>query len=374
MKSKIEHALSIIEQKNIDCWVILMREGKEKAIELLLEKEFVGESAFIFAEGRKIAVIASYDKERVEGMGMEVFTYTRGIREFLPSLITEISPHKIYMNFSEYDHTADSLSHGLFLKFQKILKEINFKGEILSSEIFLEELRSVKTAEELRRIREAVKVTEEIFEELPAFVEEGVTEIGLLEKMRDLTRKCGCALAWEDIAITFGMETPLGHRIATQRKLKKNESIHIDFGVTYEGYCSDLQRVFYFGKNPPPEMVKVFNTIRKAQDESIKAIRPGKKGYEIDAVARSIIVENGYPEYNHGLGHQIGRLVHDGGCILGPLWERYEKNARKPMRKGNVFTVEPSISGSVNMGLEDDILVEDKAVLLSHPQKEIIEI
>lgn len=65
-------------------------------------------------------------------------------------------------------------------------------------------------------------------------------------------------------------------------------------------------------------------------------------------------------------------LVHDGGCILGPLWERYDPNAKKPIREGNVFTIEPTVSGKVNLGLEDDIVVQEKAELLSHLQKEII--
>jgi Xaa-Pro aminopeptidase len=189
--------------------------------------------------------------------------------------------------------------------------------------------------------------------------------------MKILTHERGCQLAWEDIGITFGMETELGHRIASHRKLKKHESIHIDFGVTYKGYCSDLQRVFYYGDTPPEAMVRAFNTIRLAQNAAIEAIRPGRKGYEIDAEARKIITESGYPEYNHGLGHQIGRLVHDGGCILGPLWKRYEKNAQMTLKEGNVFTIEPSISGSVNMGLEDDIVVTEQATLISHPQEEI---
>jgi Xaa-Pro aminopeptidase len=372
MKSKIDHALRILKENHIDCWVILFREGEEKAVDLLLETGFVGESAFIFTEERRIAVVASYDKDRVDNM--EVFTYTKGIREVLPSMLREISPHEIYMNFSEHDHTIDSLTHGLFLKFEKILEEISFEGNILSSEKFLGELRSVKIPEEINRIREAVNITEEVFEELPNFVHEGIREIEIKEKMADITRKNGCELAWEDIAVTFGMGTRLGHRFSSERKLKNHESIHIDFGVKYEGYCSDLQRVFYYGGTPPEKMVRAFETIRKAQDASVDAITPGKKGYEIDRVAREIITANGYPEYNHALGHQIGRNVHDGGCLLGPLWERYEKNAQKPIQKGNVFTVEPTISGAVNMGLEEDIVIEEKAVYLSHPQKEIIQI
>jgi len=278
------------------------------------------------------------------------------------------------MNFSKYDHTADSLTYGLFLKFQDILQKMEFKGEIHSSELFLEELRSVKTKEEIERITEAVKITEEIFGELPNVVFKGISEREIVEKMKEMTENNGCTLAWSEPAVTFGLDTALGHRISSERKLKRNESIHIDFGVKYKGYCSDIQRVFFYGNTPPEKMVRAFEVIRKAQEESIEAIRPGRKGHEIDAVARAVIIGNGYPEYKHALGHQVGREVHDGGCVLGPLWKRYLHNAVKPLEKGNVFTIEPTISGDVNLGLEDDIVVEKKARLLSHPQEKIIEI
>ena len=85
MKSKLEQALTILNQKNIDCWVILVREGREKAIELLLERDFVGESAFLFTGNRKIAVVASYDKDRVEDM--EVLTYVKGIKKSFPQFL-----------------------------------------------------------------------------------------------------------------------------------------------------------------------------------------------------------------------------------------------------------------------------------------------
>ncbi len=372
MKSKIAQATKILEEKEIDCWVILLREGKENTIELLLEKEFIGESAFILTRNRKVAVVASYDKDRVEGM--EIVTYDKGIKEVLPDILQEIVPEKIYLNFSKHDHTVDSLTHGLFLKFQELLKDMGLQPEIHSSEIFLEELRSIKTGDEIKRIREAVKITEEIFDALPEMVTQGITEREILMKMTEMAERKGCGLAWDEPAVTFGLETELGHRISSEKKLKKKESIHIDFGVNYKGYCSDIQRVFFYGGTPPEKMKKVFNTIRKAQDKSIDAIAPGKKGYEIDTVARNIIVENGYPEYNHGLGHQIGRNVHDGGCILAPRWERYKENAVKKLRKGNVFTIEPTIRGDVNLGLEDDIVVKKRATLLSHPQKEIREL
>jgi len=93
MKSKLEQATKVLNEKNIDCWVILLREGKEKAVDLLLEKEFIGESAFIFTKNKRMAIVASYDKDRVRDMN--VVPYEKGITDVLSDVLKKISPQKI---------------------------------------------------------------------------------------------------------------------------------------------------------------------------------------------------------------------------------------------------------------------------------------
>jgi Xaa-Pro aminopeptidase len=93
-----------------------------------------------------------------------------------------------------------------------------------------------------------------------------------------------------------------------------------------------------------------------------EAALPGKKGHEIDALARQLLRDNNYDEYPHALGHQLGRDVHDGGGILGPQWERYGSLPNVPMEISNVFTLELEIMlpqiGCV--GLEEDVVITDR--------------
>ena len=98
-------------------------------------------------------------------------------------------------------------------------------------------------------------------------------------------------------------------------------------------------------------------------------------GFEIDKVARRVITEAGFPEYKYATGHHLGRDAHDGGGVLGPLWERYGDSPNRKLEAGQVYTVEPGLAlpGFGYIGLEEDVLItEDGAEYLGKPQTELI--
>jgi Xaa-Pro aminopeptidase len=108
----------------------------------------------------------------------------------------------------------------------------------------------------------------------------------------------------------------------------------------------------------PDEIRRAFATIVKAIEAGARALKPGVAGHQVDAAARRVIVEAGYPEYKHALGHGLGRAVHDGGTLLGPRWERYGKTPEGLVEAGNVFTLELGLDTAAGYaGLEEDVLV-----------------
>lgn len=107
---------------------------------------------------------------------------------------------------------------------------------------------------------------------------------------------------------------------------------------------------------------------------SRQALKPGVKGVEIDKIAREYIVKNGYTEFPHGLGHQVGRFAHDGTALLGPAWEKYAEKPFQTIEKGMVFTIEPrlTVEGYGVATVEEMVLVGDEgAEFISHPQKKL---
>ena len=95
-------------------------------------------------------------------------------------------------------------------------------------------------------------------------------------------------------------------------------------------------------------------------------------GYEVDAAARQVVVSAGFPEFKHGLGHGLGRAVHDGGTMLGPRWPCYGKTPEQIVEVGNVFTLELGVMTEAGfVGLEEDVLVTEQGCqFLSSIQRE----
>jgi Xaa-Pro aminopeptidase len=140
-----------------------------------------------------------------------------------------------------------------------------------------------------------------------------------------------------------------------------------------------MQRVWYLqpeGETQIPEAIqRGFKAVRKAIEDAAAVLKPGVQGWEVDKAARDSIVDSGYPEYQHAVGHHIGRTVHDGATLLGPKWERYGKSPEGIVEAGNVFTLElgVEIPGHGAISLEEDVLVkEDGLEWLAPPQTEVV--
>jgi len=384
---KQKQAIEILNEKNIDMWLTFVRETgnlKDPMMDMIVGTGATWHSAFIITKtGETIAIIGSLEEANMKTVGTfkTIIPYLKSIREDLVKTIEELNPKNIAINYSRNSSLADGLTYGVFLELVDLLKDTPYVDRFVSSEGIVAALRGRKSEAEVGYIKEAIKETLIIFDQVTNFIEPGKSEKDVAEFVKGICKEKGFDLAWDEEhcpAVFSGPDTAGAHSGPTNNQIQRGQVINMDFGIKLNGYCSDLQRTWYVLKEnetePPAEVIRGFNVIVDSIQKSFDTIKPGKKGWEIDEIARSFIVENGYEEYPHGLGHQVGRVAHDGGALLGPRWERYGNIPYLEIEKNNIFTIEPRLPIK-NYGIatiEEIIVVhEDGAEFLSKPQKEI---
>jgi Xaa-Pro aminopeptidase len=357
-REKLAQAASLAAELGIDVWMTFVREtagAGDPALPLILEGGLTWQSALLVgANGRKVAVVGNYDADPLLASGDwdEVIPYVESVRLALLGALAGFRPSdgrtRIAVNYSLSDDKADGLTHGMFLLLQDVLAGTEFEGGVESAEPLLTRLRGQKTPEELRRIRSAIKEGDLIFAEVPAIARLGMSERALYDQIQRRMDERGLGYAWDragDPIVNFGPDSMIGHGIpSAEIGLAVGQVLHIDLGVIKDGYASDVQRCWYVGEPVPDEVRRALDAVNAAIDAGAALLRPGSIGHEVDAAARRTIVERGYPEYRHALGHQVGRMAHDGGALLGPAWDRYGQSPFMPARVGEVYTLELGVT------------------------------
>jgi Xaa-Pro aminopeptidase len=387
-QEKMQQGSQILQEKNIDLWLIFVRETvahNDPVLPLLYDHDLTWQSSILLTkENEKIAIIGHFEEETAlrSGLFSAVIPYHESIKEPLLQAINTIKPSQIALDYSENDALADGLSHGLFKVLSRYLGEQNWDQCIISAEPVIAALRGRKTPSEIKLIKTAIQETESIYQRTFASLRPGMSEIEISQSMHEQVKACNLVEAWEYDhcpTVNAGPYSPIGHVRPTTTCIQPGQILHIDFGVKHGGYCSDIQRVAYFlapdEVEPPYSVLRGFETVRQAITAVKTHLKPGAIGHEIDSIARKIVTEAGYPEYKYATGHQLGRTVHDGAGLLGPLWARYGDTPNLSVESGNIFTVEPGlfIEGYGYMELEEDVIVtEDGCEYLSTPQENII--
>ena len=384
---KIEQAVKILNEKNIDLWLTFARESgnmKDPMMDMLVGTNCTWQSAFIITKGGDtIALLGSLDVANMRTVGTykEVHGYIKSIKEKLVEILDRYKPNKIAINYSRNSCVADGLTHGMYIELLDHLSGTDYKDRLVSSEELVAALRGRKSAKEIELMKISIAETLKIFDEVTSFIKPGVTEKEIASFILDKCKERNFQTAWEKDycpSVFTGPDTAGAHAGPTDRKVERGHVINIDFGVKLNGYCSDLQRTWYVMREgeetPPADVVKGFNVIRDSIQLAAKELKPGKKGCEIDDIARNHIVNNGYEEYPHALGHQLGRFAHDGGGLLSPRWERYGNVSHMPVEEGQVYTLEPrlTIKDYGIATIEEEVVVTKEGCLfISDPQKEI---
>jgi len=341
IKEKHDLLPGIMSENEIDCWIIFVRETASNPDPIM---------SLLAGKFSKIAIIGNGDAnaEKRKGIWDEVIGYDNGFSAILKKYIDTLNPKKIALNYSMNDVVSDGLTHGMYLIIEQILSE--HKAKFVSSKPLIHVIRGRKSKTEIELVQKACEMTEEINQIASQKIKIGMKETEIQEIFFNEMEKMGVEEAWQRSccpATDAGPYKELGHDgPRDDLRVQKGHTLHNDFGVRLNGYCSDIQRMWFFGTENeiPEELIHAFNSVRDAIKKAAEYIKPGVTGHSVDSIARNYIVSQGYSEYPHALGHQVGTQGHDGGLLLGPLWERYGENPKGLVEENNVFTLELEVT------------------------------
>ncbi len=233
------------------------------------------------------------------------------------------------------------------------------------------QLRLYKDEKELETMARAQAVTDAAFAHIVNFIKPEMTEIEVALELEFFMRQNGSdGVAFDTIAVS-GTSSSRPHGVPGRRQLEKG-FLTMDFGARLDGYCSDMTRTVVIGK-ADADMKKLYNTVLRAQTESLAAYREGASCAALDKIARDII--DAVPEYKgafgHSLGHGVGLFIHENPRVSS-------RAAGDVLERGNVVTCEPGIylEGKYGCRIEDMVAIrpDGSTYVFTRSPKELIEI
>ena len=215
----------------------------------------------------------------------------------------------------------------------------------------VEELRLVKTVEEIALIRRSVLTNSSAFEAVVQQIRPGMTENDVAAELDYQMRKRGAEGPAFETIVASGARTALPHARPTLKTLNPNDLILIDVGACQDGYMSDMTRMLFLGK-PDKKVRAMYAAVRDAQLAAIGAVREGAATRKVDRAARSVLQGAGLDRaFVHSTGHGLGLEIHEA--------PRVGKKDKTKLKAGMVITIEPGayVEGVGGMRIEDTVLV-----------------
>ncbi len=237
--------------------------------------------------------------------------------------------------------------------YKKLKSFCKNKIKFFSADGMVASLRMSKDREELGMIRKALAFDLEAYSMIKPLIRPGMSEREIFHHLEDFIRSKGISFAFDPI-IASGPNSSYPHARVTDRCLRCNDHVLIDLGMDWNGYKSDLTRMFFLGRMPP-SFRNNLAVVRDAQQEAFRVIRPGVMAREVDAAARNYMKKFGLAErFTHSLGHGVGLDVHEA--------PRISFSDQTVLVENMVFTVEPGVyfPGEYGIRLEEMVLVTKK--------------
>lgn len=284
-----------------------------------------------------------------------------------PHLRGENSSHVggVKVGFEEEDLKVSELK-----EFEKALPKV----KLVPTKNFVEDLRIIKTENEIKNIEKAQVISQQAFGQLVKTLKIGQTEAEIAENLEKIIKNLGGqGLAFESI-VASGPNSARPHYLTGQRPIAKGEVLLLDFGAKYGNYCADLSRTIFIGRAQDQHR-NIYNHVKEAQLQAMTKIRNGVKSSEAYKFAANHFKKHKLDRYFlHSLGHGIGLEVHE-RPHLRPASTQGEPAIDDVLTEGMIFSVEPGLYfpswGGIR--IEDLVTIKNgKAKVLGQLTEEIV--
>ena len=236
---------------------------------------------------------------------------------------------------------------------RKLEELISDHVELVSAAGLVEDLRRHKDADELRAIKDAARLADEVYEWVFDRGVVGRTERAIMLDAHQRMRELGADDPSFPAIVAAGENSALPHHSSSEREVGAGELLLIDMGAIVDGYCSDCTRTVATGEIDD-EAREVYDLVRSAQATALEAVRANVAARDADSAARDPIARAGHGErFGHGLGHGVGLEVHES--------PRVSQRSDQTLEAGDVITVEPGVylPGRFGVRIEDLVTVTE---------------
>ena len=335
-----ERLVRLMREKQVDAMMIAPSEELRFLAGFNVYQDERFQALFLTAKGGAFYICNILSRDEVaEGMGEPIPVHTWTDSEDFAAVAGDV--------LEEYGLLEGTVGVNSTVRAFNLIPVAERTGiRFVNGKEWLEEIRIIKTPEELENLRIAARIADDIFPELLEFIRPGLREIDIRAEMERLFAARGVKLAGDIVA--SGPNSALPHYFGNQRVIEEQDVIVLDYGCSYEGMFSDVGGV-------TEEQRKVYEIVRRANRAAREAVREGAFIPDVDAAARDLITAEGYGEFfTTRLGHGIGYITH----------EQPESKAtnRRRLERGMAFSVEPGIymAGKFGVRIEDVVVMGEK--------------
>ncbi|KPN96569.1 Xaa-Pro peptidase family protein [Lysinibacillus sp. ZYM-1] len=351
--SKLEHLRKALQVQETDAIIITNAQNRRYLT------DFTGSTGTVIVTNNRALLLVDFRYTQQATEQSKIFEVLEIDRNRLYETIQEFFEQESIQTVGFEQH------HVTYYDYQLINSKLTATLKPLSN--IVENLRMIKTPEEIKTIKKAAWISDEAFKHILTYIKPGMTEIEIAYELESHMRKNGATGAAFDMIIASGHRSALPHGLASSKTIQQGDMMTLDFGAYYQGYRSDMTRTIAVGE-PSAQLKEIYQIVFDSLQNALSHMKAGITGKEADSYTRNYITDKGYGQnYGHGAGHGIGLDIHENIFMSTICEDILEENM--------VLTVEPGIY-IPNVGgvrIEDDVIITKNGVeIITHSPKDLI--